>query len=306
MKSVDNLFLIFIIIFFTGVNITFSQTFRVGSYNLRYDNPNDSLNNWKYRQKTVANLIQFHDFEIFGTQEGLVHQLEELSNSLPNYAYIGVGRDDGKKKGEYSAIFYNTQKFQLMDKGDFWLSQDPTQPNKGWDAALPRICSWGKFKDKVTNFTFFFFNVHFDHVGTKARLESAKLILKKIKEITRENPVLLTGDFNIDQTSEGYKILDGSPILKDAYNLASLKYGAEGTFNGFNINLNRKSRIDHIFVSDNFNVLKHGILTDTYHTDVDQLKELQDLDAYSKDVILYANEARLPSDHYPVLTVLTY
>lgn len=306
MRTVNQLFAIFIIAFFTGEYTVFSQTLRVASFNLRYDNPKDSLNNWKYREKIVANLIQFHDFEIFGTQEGLVHQLEQLSSSLPDYAYIGVGRDDGKNNGEYTAIFYKIKKFELLDKGNFWLSPDPTIPNTGWDAVLPRICSWGKFKEKDTDFTFYLFNTHFDHVGTVARLESSKLVLQKVKEIAKENPVLLTGDFNVDQNSEGYRILEGSPFLEDAFNLASLKYGAAGTSNGFKVNSNRKNRIDHIFVTDNFKVLKHGILTDTYHTDMELLKELENLDNYPKEISVYRNEARLPSDHYPVLTVLTY
>ena len=102
----------------------FSQELRVASYNLRYDSPGDSLDNWKYHEKTVAGLIRFHDFEIFGTQEGLKHQLEQLKSDLPGYEYTGVGRDDGKDAGEHSAIFYKTDKFELLDKGDFWLSED--------------------------------------------------------------------------------------------------------------------------------------------------------------------------------------
>ena len=109
-----------------------SQTFRVGSFNLRYDNPNDSLNNWKYRESTVANLIKFHDFDIFGSQEGLKNMLDQLNTDLPEYVYIGVGRDDGKQRGEHSAIFYKKDKFQLLDKGDFWLAEDFTKPLKGW------------------------------------------------------------------------------------------------------------------------------------------------------------------------------
>lgn len=284
----------------------YGQNIRVASYNLRYDNPGDSLNNWQYRKNTMAKLIQFHDFDIFGSQEGLYHMLEQLSDRLPNYSYIGVGRDDGKKKGEHSAIFYKTKMFQLLDKGDFWLSEDPSKPNVGWDAALPRICSWGKFKEKETGFVFFFFNVHFDHVGTVAREKSSKLILSKIEDIAKDKPVLLTGDFNVDQNSDSYKVLNGSALLTDAYDLAKLKYGPEGSFNGFKINTRSDSRIDHVFVTDDFKVLKHGILTDTYHTSKKKLRKIKNSGAYPKEISLYENEARLPSDHYPVLTVLNY
>ena len=281
-----------------------AQELRVASYNLRYDNPGDSLNNWKYRKDVVGGLIKFHDFDIFGSQEGLHHQLEDLLEELPNYKYIGVGRDDGKKEGEYAAIFYKTDKFELLEMGDFWLSQDPTKPNKGWDAVLPRICSWGKFQEKDSGFTFYFFNVHFDHVGTLARQESAKLILQKIEDMVGEVPVLLTGDFNVDQHSDSYAVLQNSSRLNDAYEAALFKYGAEGTFNNFEINTRSQSRIDHVFVSEDFKVLKHGVLTDTYQTSEVDLQELANRGTYPREIVLYHNQARLPSDHYPVLTVL--
>lgn len=281
-----------------------SQKLRVASYNLRYDNPGDSLNNWKYRKEVVGGLIKFHDFDIFGSQEGLHHQLEELLKELPSYSYIGVGRDDGKKEGEYAAIFYKTDMFELIEKGDFWLSQDSTYPNKGWDAVLPRICSWGKFKEKSSGFIFYFFNVHFDHVGTLARNESAKLILQKIDLLAGNLPTLLTGDFNVDQHSDSYKLLKASQKLKDAFDEALFKYGAEGTFNRFEVNTRSQSRIDHVFVSDDFQVLVHGILTDTYQTSESDLLELANSGTYPKEIILYRTTARLPSDHYPVLTIL--
>lgn len=282
------------------------QTLRAGSYNLRYDNPADSLNNWQYRKNTVAGLLQFHDFEIFGTQEGLKHQLDQLQQLLPGYAYIGLGRDDGKNAGEHSAIFYEKERFELLDKGDFWLGEDPSKPVKGWDAVLPRICSWGEFKDRTTGKVFFFFNAHFDHVGKVARKESARLILQKIKEIAGTDPTILTGDFNVDQQSASYAILNGGKLLHDAYDLTDLRYGAEGTYNGFNINNQTDSRIDHVFVTDNFAVEKHGILTDSYHTEAEDLQKIKNSGNYPKEIALYKNEARLPSDHYPVLTILNF
>ncbi|SHG20660.1 Metal-dependent hydrolase, endonuclease/exonuclease/phosphatase family [Salegentibacter echinorum] len=283
-----------------------AQELRVASYNLRYDNPADSLNNWQYRKDIVAKLIQFHDFDIFGSQEGLQHMLAQLSNKLPEYSYIGVGRDDGEQKGEHSAIFYKTKMFQLLDKGDFWLSENTSRPNVGWDAALPRIVSWGKFKVKQTGMEFYFFNTHFDHVGVQARKESAKLILRKINDIAKDKPTLLTGDFNVDQNSASFKVLNGSDLLSDAYALAELQYGAEGTFNGFKINTRSESRIDHVFVSRDFKVLKHGILTDTYHTNLKTFKEEENSGAHPREISIYKNEARLTSDHYPVLSILKY
>lgn len=296
-----------VILFLLLGNELFSQNLRVASYNIRYDNPSDSLNNWKFRKDVIAKLIRFHDFDIFGSQEALQHQIDQLLKKLPGYDYIGVGRKDGKQKGEHSAIFYKTAMFELLDKGDFWLSEDPSKPNKGWDAVLPRICSWGKFKEKETGFEFYFFNVHFDHVGTVARRESSKLILRKIDELSEDDvPVILTGDFNVDQNSASYKILNNSTQLQDAYDKAALRYGAEGSYNGFKVNARTESRIDHVFITDDFKVVKHGILTDTYHTDEKDLEKIKNSGNYPREISLYQNEARLPSDHYPILCVLKY
>lgn len=278
---------------------------RVSSYNLRYDNPGDSLDAWQYRKETVAELIKFHDFDIFGTQEVLHHQLEELSEQLENYSYIGVGRDDGQSAGEYSAIFFKEDKFRLLREGTFWLSDDTVRPNKGWDAALPRICTWGEFEEQETGFRFYLFNTHFDHVGVQARKESAGLILEKINEMTGTAPVILTGDFNVDQTNESYELIHGSDRLTDSYEISPLKYGASGTFNGFNIHASTESRIDHIFLTGHFEVLRHGILTDTYQASTsDSIKE--DSGNFPKEVSLYKNKTRLPSDHYPVMVELIY
>lgn len=298
-----------LILFFIGSYSIYAGELRVGSYNLRYDNPGDSLDNWKFRKDVLAKQVLFHNFDIFGTQEGLHHQLEELTDGLSEYTpynYIGVGRDDGARNGEYAAIFYKTEMFELLDKGDFWLSEDPTQPNKGWDAVLPRICSWGKFREKSSDVVFYFFNVHFDHVGKEARKESSKLIIEKIEEYADGYPVLLTGDFNVDQTSDSYHIMNNSDMLTDAYEKASLHYGARGTFNGFNINAKSNSRIDHIFVTDHFKVYKHGVLTDSYQTSKDDLVELANTGAYPQEISLFKNQARLPSDHYPVLVIMEY
>lgn len=299
------LIIIFLSIIFSKPKI-YCQSLRVGSYNLRYDNPEDSLDSWKYRKDAVTHLIRYHDFDIFGTQEGLHHMLEQMSEGLSDYRYIGVGREDGKQEGEYSAIFYKIDKFKLLEKGDFWLSEDPSEPNVGWDAVLPRICSWGKFEEKDSGFTFFFFNAHFDHIGVKAREESAKLILEQIGEIAEGMPVLLTGDFNVDEKSSSYKIINRSKRLTDTYDHADFKYGPDHTFNQFMINNSRNGRIDHIFTTDDFYVLKQGILTDTYFTDAKKLKSALETNEYPKSFSFYKGKAHLPSDHYPILTVLKY
>ena len=186
---------------FSGIEIA-AQEMRVATFNLRYANPKDSGNLWADRVPVVAALIEFHDFDIFGTQEALPGQVNDLQNLLPGYSWYGVGRDDGKDKGEHSSIFFKKDKYQVINKGDFWLSQTPDKPSLGWDAICCfRICSWTKFKDTKTAKEFYFFNVHYDHQGVKAREESSKLMLPKINEIAGSAPVILTGDFNGSQTS---------------------------------------------------------------------------------------------------------
>lgn len=262
---------------------THAQTLRIATYNLRNANGQDSTNGngWGQRLPIMAGLIRFHDFDIFGTQEGLQKQLEALAASLPGYAWIGVGRDDGKKAGEHSAIFYKTDKFTVLKHGDFWLSAITDRPNKGWDAVLPRICTWAQFEEKQSHLKFFMFNLHMDHIGVQARRESAKLILSKIKTMVPGQPVILTGDFNVDQTSDSYQLLNTSGVLKDTYTLANQPYAPSGSFNDYNVSTNTTSRIDHIFVTHQFKVERYGILTDTYH-------------------------GRTPSDHYPVMAELKF
>lgn len=285
-----------------------AQQMVVASYNLRNANRSDSTagNGWGQRYPVVADLVQFHDFDIFGTQECKSYQLEDLKTKMPHYDYIGVGRDDGESAGEFAAIFYKTDKFKLLDHGDFWLSTVTDRPNKGWDAALPRICTWGIFKDKKTGFKFMFFNLHMDHIGVEARKESAKLILSKIKEMGGKLPVILTGDFNVDQHSDSYALLNRSGILHDAYEQASFRYATNGTFNNFKTDQKTDSRIDHVFLTSDFKVLKYGVLTDTYRSPVKESASGTNSANFPKEVKLHKYQARVPSDHFPVMVVVQY
>lgn len=247
----------------------------IATYNIRYDNPGDGLNAWPNRKENVKALIRFHDFDIFGTQEGLINQIKGLEE-MNEYGRTGVGRDDGKDAGEHSAIFYKKNRFQLLQSGNFWLSETPGKPGKGWDAkCCNRICSWAKFKDLATKKEFYFFCVHFDHEGVEARRESGKLMVKKIKEIAQNATVICVGDFN--STPETEQINEMQTLLKDAYKVTqSPPYGPEGTFNAFKFDAPMKHRIDYIFVSPSVGVQKYGVLTD-------------------------AKDQRYPSDHQPVM-----
>lgn len=247
----------------------------IASYNLRMNTPGDSLNAWPYRTENVKALIRYHEFDIFGTQEGFIEQLKDIAE-LSEYAFTGKGRDDGKEAGEHSAIFYRKDRFRLLQSGDFWLSETPDKPGKGWDATCcNRICSWGKFKDLQTKKEFYFFSVHFDHRGVVARQESGKLMVKKIKKIAGNSSVICVGDFN--STPETQQIAEMQTILKDSYKVTQQPpYGPEGTTNGFKFDAPMKRRIDYIFVSHDIKVLKYGVLTD-------------------------AKDQRYPSDHQPVV-----
>ena len=258
-----------------------AQTFTIGTYNLRYDNKRDSGNLWADRAPIVANLIRFHSFDVFGTQEGLKNQLDDISTALPEYSRYGLGRDDGKDKGEHSAIFYKRDVFALLNKGDFWLSQTPDKPSLGWDATCcNRICSWVYLQDKKSKKKFYFFNAHFDHQGVQARKESAKLILQKIKTIAGNNPVIFTGDLNGSHASEWYLEIANSNLVKDTYGQVKYPYANNASFNAFGAAKSSKDIIDHIFTTPQFAVNKWGILTDTYY-------------------------GKFPSDHFPVLAEVT-
>lgn len=284
------------------------RTFTAGSYNLRYANAGDSIagNGWGTRYPIIAQIIQYHDFDIVGTQEGYIQQLKDLKSSLPGYDYIGVGRNDGKEAGEHSAIFYRTDKFDVIDKGDFWLSETPDTASVGWDAVLPRICSWGHFKCKDTGFEFLFFNLHMDHIGKKARVESAFLVQQKMKELGANLPAILTGDFNVDQTHSSYKALTEKGILLDSYETADFRYATTGTFNNYEPDNFTESRIDHVFVSPAFHVKRYGVLTDTYRS----IKPGGSEEALKKDcpeeISIKKYQARTPSDHFPVRVELEY
>lgn len=302
------LLLSFIVIF--SKSAVFSQQLTLATYNMRNDNSSndDSVrgNGWKQRFPVIAKLIQFHDFDIFGTQECLYHQLKNLESVMPDYTHIGIGRDDGKTGGEFSAIFYKKNKFKLLKHGDFWMSEITDKPNKGWDAVLPRICSWGAFQENKSGFKFYFFNLHMDHIGVVARRKSAELVLKKIKQIAGNAPVILTGDFNVDQTSESYAVINNSGVLKDSYELAPFKYATNGTFNGFDPENKTDSRIDHLFLSHDFKVKKYGILTDSYRIPKATGNEKTNSGDFPKEITLQKFQAKLPSDHFPVMVIVSY
>lgn len=274
----------------------------VGSYNIRYRNSEDSIrgNVWQKRCQVICDQVNFFAPDIFGAQEVLHPQLLDLLRGLDGYDYIGVGRDDGKEAGEYAAIFYKKNRVRLLEQGHFWLSETPEKPGLGWDAACVRICTWGRFKHLKTKKKFYYFNLHMDHVGTVARREAAKLVVEKIREIAKGAQVVLTGDFNVDQTDEIYRIFTESGILKDSYHATRLRFAENGTFNSFKPDLFTESRIDHVFVSPRTQVEAYGVMTNSYWTpDTVEQQKQKEADA-PQEISFTRYQRRLPSDHYPV------
>lgn len=268
-------FLLFLII----VTISsMAQDLKVMTYNIRLDHAGDNENNWHHRKDELVRQIQFYEPDVFGVQEALPQQMDYLDSALAGYAYIGVGRDDGKRAGEFSAVFYKKDIVDLVKGSTFWLSSSPEEVSKGWDAALPRICTYGLFERKSDGQQFWFFNTHFDHVGKQARVESMKLILSQIKAKNSKNlPVVLTGDLNVTPDEE--PITEMKKVLKDSREAANLAFGPDATFNGFNFTQAPQRRIDYIAVSEGIKVDKYAVLTDSF-------------------------DQKYISDHFPVFCVL--
>jgi len=275
-----------LLLLFTGFNSA-SSPIRVMTFNIRLDSPKDGPNVWMNRRANLVSMIRFHKADIVGFQEAQKHQLDYIMQSLPEYGWFGVGRDDGKYGGEYSAIIYRKERFDTLTTSTFWCSQTPEHPGLGWDAAYQRIVTYGKMNDKQSNTVFYMFNTHLDNEGTIARAESAKLIKKRMQILCGNYPVILTGDFNSEPNSDPYKIISSqdssfSIRLVDTRTISkNTPHGPKGTFTGFDINAKPAAPIDFIFVKKGMSVLFHGTLSDSF-------------DGY------------LPSDHYPVISEIAF
>jgi len=243
-------YILSVFILFTISSNIYSQPHSIISYNIRYDNNWDIENSWKIRRNKISQILVQYSPSIIGIQEGLLNQVQYIDSSLIDYDYVGVGRDDGKMKGEFCAIYFDTTRYVLLKNSTFWLSETPDTISVGWDAALERICTYGLFKDRITKEELLVFNTHFDHIGVVAREKSSELILKRINKINHQSlPVILMGDFNSIPNSSPVKEIKTE--LSDALQISLEKLqGPRGTFNGFNEDLPIEKRIDYIFTND--------------------------------------------------------
>jgi endonuclease/exonuclease/phosphatase family metal-dependent hydrolase len=237
--------------------------FNIISYNIRMNTPSDGVNAWPLRKDKVVGLLRFHKADIFNVQEALPEQMDDLVAAFPEFDHVGVGRDDGKREGEHMGIFYKKARFEKITDGMFWLSETPDKPGFGWDAVCNRTVTWIKLKDRITKKSFYVLDTHFDHRGVKAREESAKQILRSIKEINKENlPLILTGDLNLVRSSDPVQL-----ILKELHEAmdktVTPHYGPEGTSGGFDVKVLPR-KIDYIFINDKVKVLRHANLSDSF------------------------------------------
>lgn len=267
------------------INTTiYAQQVKVMSFNIRLDVASDGENRWDARKDKVAALMNYYEADFIGGQEVQHHQLQYLLSQLTRYSYIGVGRDDGKEAGEYSCIFYNKEKFELVKQSTFWLSKTPDSVSFGWNAACRRVCTYGLFKSKANNQMLWVFNTHFDHMGDTARIESAKLITTKINQLTKEKnyPVILTGDLNSKPIEEPAIYMTAH--FENARSVSKEKpYGPADTWEGFEFHKKPDGCIDYIFVSKDkpITVQKFATITDSY-------------------------DMKYPSDHFPILATIEF
>jgi endonuclease/exonuclease/phosphatase family metal-dependent hydrolase len=251
------------------------------TYNIRYDNPSDQKFVWRRRRNGVTSNIRFHDPDVVGLQEALHDQLEDLRDRLPGYEWLSAGRREKEAAGEYAAIGYAKERFNLEADGTFWLAEDPSEPGTvGWDAKLPRLVRYARIREYETGIQFYHFNTHFDHYGEEARVQSAELLRDRIDELTGERPTIVTGDFNTCESDPPYHVLTGANghrSLLDAHHAANYPHhGPRTTMTDFH-SLVPDRKIDYVFVTEDVEVVVHGACADT------------------------DDEGLYPSDHLPVV-----
>jgi endonuclease/exonuclease/phosphatase family metal-dependent hydrolase len=231
-----------------------TQPINVMSFNIRYGTAPDGDNHWDKRKTLLVATIRKNSPDLLGTQECIAEQFEFLKACFPEYTAIGAGRNDGKLDGEFSAIFIRSDRFEVLDSGTFWLSETPDKVGSiGWDASMTRVATWAKLRDRSSARDFIFLNTHFDHIGEKARTESARLIATFLKD-KHPLPAIVTGDFNAHDKSLAYQALVGekSPArLTDSYRALHEDSPDEATFHAFS-GVTKGERIDYVLCSDVF------------------------------------------------------
>lgn len=261
------------------------QALAVMSFNIRYGTADDGENSWPQRRELVFDVIREHDPDVLGVQEALRFQLDEIGAAVPGYGELGVGRDDGREAGEYAAIMYRADRFEVSESGTLWFSDEPDAVGSiDWGAHLPRICSWARLVEKSSGRAFYVFNVHFDHQSQESRERSAELLVGRIEARPHSDPVVVTGDFNAGEENPAMLYLlgagDSELRLRDSFRVVHPEAVDVGTFNGFE-GRTKGPKIDAILVSGSWNV-------------------------ESAAIVRTSRDGRYPSDHFPVVAVVNY
>jgi len=231
----------------------------VMTFNIRFDNPRDSVNAWPHRAAMVSGFVNDQIPDLLGMQEVLWHQYEYLDSALAGYGSVAAGRDDGVRGGEACPVFYRTGRFELLASGTFWLSATPDVPGSiGWGAALTRIATWVRLYDKTIKDTLLYINTHFDHISDSARVMSAGVLLAKARELAGDNDFVITGDFNARPESLATSRMTEGGFAVDSYTISEIPpQGASYTFNGWSDEPG-EGRIDYIFIRNGMKVSSHA------------------------------------------------
>lgn len=291
-----------------------AQEMNVATFNIRVSSPlkpgqarpkrgdYSKFNGWDDRKEHLCNMIKFEAFDIFGVQEARYSQISDMLERMPEYAYIGVGRDDGEQKGEHCAIFYLKKKFKVLDQGNFWLSETPNVPSYGWGAKYRRVCTWGLFQNKKTKELFYLINTHVN--WGKSSVMSANMLVDFVKEkCTKTDNVILMADFNATQDSDLYKIITSNGF-EDTYESSKYRFAPTGTGQGYRTNYFTHRRIDHIFVKKGIESSRYGVLTYHYFRDMKSKEEAMDT-AAPKEIKGENRDVKQLSDHYAVQSFIT-
>lgn len=291
-----------------------AQEMNVATFNIRVSGPlkpgqarpkrgdYSKFNGWDDRKDHLCNMIKFEAFDVFGVQEARYPQISDMLERMPEYAYIGVGRDDGEQKGEHCAIFYLKKKFKVLDQGNFWLSETPNVPSYGWGAKYRRVCTWGLFQNKKTKELFYLINTHVN--WGKSSVMSANMLVDFVKEkCTKTDNVILMADFNATQDSDLYKIITSNGF-EDTYESSKYRFAPTGTGQGFRTSYFTHRRIDHIFVKKGIESSRYGVLTYHYFRDMKSKEEAMDT-AAPKEIKGENRDVKQLSDHYAVQSFIT-
>ena len=279
----------FLIVFTLFTLQSFLSAFEIDAvaFNIRFDNPKDGENAWPNRKEMVGKWIESESPDVIGLQEALRHQINDIKKVATAYSEYGVGRDDGKSRGEHCTILYLKKRFTLdkKDCGTFWFSDTPEKiASKSWGNEIPRICTWARLIHKKTGKGFYLYNVHYDHQSQSSRIGASNLIIERISNRKQSNePIILMGDFNAAEKNPAITVFKEEPLkLVDTFRVAKPDEKMVKTFHGFRGGSFMGGKIDHVFILPKTAKVR------------------------SAEIVRFNKDKRYLSDHYPVRAKLSF